>query len=38
MINIWPHLKFFLPSARLSWAGYGPGLVIRKCISFSSRK
>jgi len=36
MINIWPHLNF-LPSPGF-WADYGPGLVIRKCKYFSSRK
>jgi len=37
MINIWPHLNLFSPSPGC-WAGYGPGLMIRKCKSFSSKK
>jgi len=39
MINIWLLLKFCSPPLpRLCWAGYGPGLVIRKCEFFSFRK
>jgi len=30
--------RTLLPPTRLCWDGYGPGLVIKKCESFSSRK